>query len=141
MGAPQFDANGWDRQTYAPFHLGDARGRPFHLDGTPPFHLMFYDWHWLFATYAADLKDGSIDGYYMNGPNVEGLVRAVRFASGRYPDESGLFFNSEGDACMVQLPTLDEATHVAELAAGMIKDRQKLLDAIKTARNQGFEDG
>ena len=55
-------------------------------------------------------------------------------------DESGLFFNSEGDTCIVQFGELDEAVHVAELAADMIKDRQKLLAAITIARDQGFED-
>jgi len=140
MTGPTFDAEGWDHTTYAPFHLGDGRGRPFHNDGTPPFLLMFYDWNWLFTTYAADLSGEAINGYYMNGPGVEGLVRAVRFAIGRYPDVSGIFPNSEGDTCLVQLETLDEAVHVAELAADMIKDRSKLLAAIKIARDQGFED-
>ena len=32
--------------------------------------------------------------------------------------------NSEGDTCIVQFSTLDEAVHVAKLAADMIKDRQ-----------------
>ena len=140
MPGPHFDAEGWDEKTYAPFCVGDMRGRP-HDDETPPFHLMFHDWDWLFAAYAAHLDaEGYIDGYYMNGPNVEGLVRAVRFASGRYPDKSGLFFNSEGDTCIVQFGELEEAVHVAELAADMIKDRQKLLAAITIARDQGFED-
>jgi hypothetical protein len=101
---------------------------------------MFYDWNWLFATYAADLNEEAIDGYYMNGPGVEGLVRAVRFASGRYPDESGTFSNSEGDTCIIQFATLDEAAHVAELASDMIKDLPKLRAAIKVARDEGFED-
>jgi hypothetical protein len=48
MTSPQFDAHGFDRKTYAPFHLADAPGRPFHLEGTPPFHLSFNDWRWLF---------------------------------------------------------------------------------------------
>jgi hypothetical protein len=140
MPGPHFDADGWDKKTYAPFCLGDMRGRP-RDDETPPFHLMFYDWKWLFATYDADLDaEGFIDGCYMNGPNVEGLVRAVRFASGRYPDESGMITNSEGDTCIVQFGELDEAVHVAELAAEMIKDRQKLLAAIAIARDRGFED-
>ena len=140
MTSPQFDAHGFDRKTYAPFHLADARGRPFHLEGTPPFHLSFNDWGWLFSTYAAYLSDEAMDGYYLNGPGVEGLVLAVRLASGRYPDDSGIFSNSEGDTCIVQFSTLDEAVHVAELAADMIKDRQKLLATIKVARDQGYED-
>ena len=57
MTSPQFDAHGFDRKTYAPFHLADARGRPFHLEGPPPFHLSFNDWGWLFSTYAAYLSD------------------------------------------------------------------------------------
>ena len=65
-----------------------------------------------------------MDGYYLNGPGVEGLVLTVRLASGRYPDNSGIFCNSEGDTCIVQFSTLDEAVHVAKLAADMIKDRQ-----------------
>jgi hypothetical protein len=38
------------------------------------------------------------------------------------------------------ISTLDEAVHVAERAADMIKDRQKLLATIKVARDQGYED-
>ena len=54
------------------------------LSGPPMQFLSGVDRDWLFATYAAHLDaEGYIDGYYMNGPNVEGLVRAVRFASGR----------------------------------------------------------
>jgi hypothetical protein len=64
---------------------------------------------------------------------VEGLVLVVRFASGRYPDDFGIFSNSEGDTCIVQFSTLDEAVHVAELAA-------ELLATIKVARDQGYED-
>lgn len=141
MAAPQFDSDGWDRGTYAPFQLADARGRPSHIPGTPDFHLMFHDWEWLFANYAADLRDGAIAGYYMNGPGVEGLVKAVIFMDGRDPNHPGIFYNSEGDTCLVQFVALDEAAHVANLAAGMIEDRDRLLGAIAVARDQGFEDG
>ena len=71
---------------------------------------------------------------------MEGLVLTVRLASGRYPDDFGILDNSEGDTCIVQFSTLDEAVHVAKLAADMIKDRQKLLATIKVARDQGYED-
>ena len=112
-------------------------------DGYAPFtinaigdtvRLSFFDWEWL------EKKHGSIeiDGYYMNGPGVEGLVRAVMFANDIPTDE--IEGDSEGDACLLYFTQADLATRVAHLAAAVIKDRAQLAKTIEIARDQGFED-
>jgi hypothetical protein len=134
MATPQFGSDGRDQTTYAPFEL-------FKNQGKPEYFLQFYKWDWLFTTYAGDVVDEAINGYYLNGPGIEGLVRAALFANGMDPDGSEMFYNSEGDCCRIEFGShLDAAVRTADLAAEMIKDRQKLLNAIAVARTQGFED-
>jgi len=96
--------------------------------------LSFFDWSWL------EKQHGSIeiDGYYMNGPGVEGLVQAVMFENKIESDD--VEGDSEGDACLLYFTTVELATRVAELAAAMIKDRTQLAKTITIARAQGFED-
>ena len=134
MATPQFGSDGRDQTTYAPFEL-------FKNQGTPDYFLQFYDWGWLFTTYVGDVVKEAINGYYLNGPGIEGLVRAALFANGMDPDGAEMFYNSEGDCCRIEFGShLDVAVRTAALAAEMIKDRQKLLNAIAVARTQGFED-
>lgn len=134
MAKPQFDADGRDIKTYAPFEVLNAQG------ALSDFIVQFHDWDWLFSTYNADVDDGSIDGYYMNGPGVEGLVKATMMTAGINADKSGISYNSEGDTCFIQFKNLDEAVRIAEIAANMIKDRKSLLAMIRAARSLGFED-
>jgi hypothetical protein len=134
MATPQFGSDGRDRTSYAPFELGK-------IGGGPEYFLQFHDWDWLFTNYTADVVDGSINGYYLNGPGVEGLVRAALLEDGMDPDSLGMFCNSEGDCCLIEFGSqLDLAFRTAQLAADMIRDRQKLLNAIAVARAQGYED-
>jgi len=90
--------------------------------------LSFFDWSWL------EKQHGSIeiDGYYMNGPGVEGLVQAVMFANKIERDD--IEGDSEGDACLLYFPNLALATRVGELAAAMMKDRAQLAKTIVIAR-------
>jgi hypothetical protein len=99
---------------------------------------------WVAAIEARETEDssceaeeqGSCEG--INGPGVEGLVRAVMFANKiASHDVEG---DSEGDACLLYFTNVKTATHVAQLAAAMIKDRTQLAKAIQIAREQGFED-
>lgn len=129
---PQFDADGRDIKTYAPFVLTER--------GEQDFIVQFYDWDWIFSTYSADVVDGSIDGYYMNGPGIEGLVRAAILRSGLDEDALNIFYNSEGNTCFIEFKSLDEAARVAEISAAMINDRTSLLAMIRVARSHGFED-
>jgi hypothetical protein len=134
MTTPQFGSDGRDRTTYTPFEL-------LRTQGAPDYVLQFLDWNWLFTTYHADVVDGAINGYYLNGPGIEGLVKAALFENGMNPDTFEIFYNSEGDCCSIQFGSrLDTAIQTAEVAADMIKDRPKLLAAIAAARNQGFDD-
>ena len=133
MANVQFDAEGRDSKTYAPFKISKG--------ASDDYIVQFHDWEWLFATYESDVVDASIDGYYMNGPNVEGLVKAAILSAGQDPENPGIFYNSEGDACYIQFRDLDEAVRVAGLAANMIKDRGTLLAMIRVSQDQGFDDG
>lgn len=110
---------------YAPFTIDDMGDTV---------RLSFFDWEWL------EKQHGSIeiDGYYMNGPGVEGLVQAAMFANKIASDE--VEGDSEGDACLLYFTNIKLATRVAQLAAAMIKDRTQLGKAIQVAREQGFED-
>jgi hypothetical protein len=110
----------------APFTIDDIAGRGVRLS--------FFDWSWL------EKQHGSIevDGYYMNGPGVEGLVQAVMFANKIESDD--IEGDSEGDACLLYFPNVALATRVGELAAAMIKDRAQLAKTITIAREEGFED-
>ena len=110
----------------APFKIDDIAGRGVRLS--------FFDWSWL------EKQHGSIeiDGYYMNGPGVEGLVQAVMFANKIESDD--VEGDSEGDACLLYFPNVALATRVGELAAAMIKDRAQLAKSITLAREEGFED-
>jgi hypothetical protein len=111
--------------SYAPFTIADMGDTV---------RLSFFDWEWL------EKQHGSIeiDGYYMNGPGVEGLVQAVMFANKIANDD--VESDSEGDACLLYFTNVNLATRVAELAAAMIKDRTQLAKTIEIAREQGFED-
>ena len=110
----------------APFKIDDIADRGVRLS--------FFDWSWL------EKQHGSIeiDGYYMNGPGVEGLVQAVMFANKIESDD--IEGDSEGDACLLYFPNVALATRVGELAAAMIKDRAQLAKTITIAREEGFED-
>jgi hypothetical protein len=110
----------------APFTIDDIADRGVRLS--------FFDWGWL------EKQHGSIeiDGYYMNGPGVEGLVQAVMFANKIESDD--IEGDSEGDACLLYFPNVALATRVGQLAAAMIKDRAQLAKTIEIARAEGFED-
>ena len=135
MTTSQFDADGCDRTTYAPFELSKSRRAQ-----SPDFIVQFEAWEWLHTAFAADLIDGEIDGYYMNGHSVEGLVKAAMFANGVNLESPGISYSSEGDTCCILVRNLDEAVRVAELAADLFKDRQRLRAMIAVARDQGFEE-
>ena len=123
---PKQTASAKPSGSVAPFTIDDIAGRGVRLS--------FFDWDWL------EKQHGSIeiDGYYMNGPGVEGLVQAVMFANKIETDD--VEGDSEGDACLLYFPNVALATRVGELAAAMIKDRAQLAKSITLAREEGFED-
>jgi hypothetical protein len=131
MKRPEFDEKGQDSKTYSPFRLYNCLDTQYR-----DVRLAFYDWGWLHDRYGAD----TIDGYYMNGYGVEGLVKAALFAAGIDPDSEGVHCNSEGDTCNIHFKDLNMAVRTAELASAMIADREKLGETIRIAREQGFED-
>jgi hypothetical protein len=129
--APQFDESGYDAKTYAPFKLQNALDTKW-----KDIRLSFDDWGWIQSTYGTDM----IDGYYMNGYGIEGLVKAALFANGLNPDDEETQYDSEGDTCYIHFKDLEQAARAAELAAAMLGDSHTLAELIKIAREQGFED-
>jgi len=131
MSTPSFDSDGTDKKTFSPFVLTDTRDSKW-----KDLRLSFHDWSWLRTIYGAD----AINGYYLNGYGVEGLVKAARLAAGLEPEPKGIAYNSEGDACFVHFSDLEEAVKTAEISAEMIKDRGKLVRMIQIAKENGFDD-
>ena len=88
------------------FKLLDARNSKW-----KDIRLSFSDWDWLKATYGSD----GIEGYYFNGPGVEGLVKAARMDAGLDPEAEGIDYNSEGGTCYIHFsaPCIDEIIFVA----------------------------
>lgn len=137
METPQFNENGRDDHTFAPFVLENALDTEW-----KDVRLEFSNWDWFVSTYGADVKDGYyLDDYYLNGPGVEGLVKATLFSDGLDPEMDGIDYNSEADTCYIHFENLDTAVQAAQLCAQMIADPQKLQEAIQVAREQGFDDG
>ena len=123
--------DGRDKTTFAPFELIDCRDTEW-----ADVRLSFDDWSWLSETYSTD----SIEGYYLNGYGIQGLVLASRIAAGLdlYPD--GLDPNSEGDTMFFHFSDLDMALETAKLAQEMILDREKIVAMIGVARENDLED-
>src|SRR4051812_14011954 len=129
MLQPTFDAEGYDRTTFSPFVLHDCRTTKWN-----DVRLAFDDWD-----LAAKLAGGdSLDGYYLNGYGMEGLVKAAMFSAGIDLENEAIDCNSEGDTCNVHFKTLATALKAAEAAAKMLASRDTLLAAVAVAREQGF---
>ena len=121
-----------DPSRYAPFKIEDARDTKWN-----DIRVSFSEWDWLREQYGSH----EIDGYYLNGYGVEGLVKALLLRQGMNPSDPDIHWNSEGGTCYIQFKSLDRAVRVAELAAQMIRNRQQLEAMIAVAREHGFEDG
>ena len=128
---PQFNSEGSDSTTYAPFVLQDCRNTEW-----KDIRLLFSDLDWLHTFLGGD----SIGDYYLNGPGVEGLVMATRLMNGLEPDPDTMDPDSEGDACYIHFSDLEEAVQTATLCAVMIKDINLLRQAAAIAEENGFGD-
>jgi hypothetical protein len=126
-----FDANGCDRTTFKPFVLEDCRGTEW-----KDVRLRFDDWAALHALAGGD----SLDGYYLNGYGVEGLVKAAMVGAGMDPDDDGIDCDSEGDTCYLHFADLATATTAATAAVEIFANRKTLESAVAVAREHGFED-
>lgn len=133
MKSPTFDEDGFDRKTFAPFELHDCRGTEW-----KDVRLSFHDWGWLHGRFGTD----TVDGYYLNGYGVEGLVKAALADAGVEVEEGDeeIAFDSEGDTCHIHFRTVEAASRAAELAAAMFADEKTLARVIAVARERGFED-
>ena len=133
MARVHFGKDGIDRDTFAPVQLIDQRRSRW-----ADVRLSFDDWDWLQRVVGE--ADGSLNGYYLNGHGVQGLVMACRVHAGLEAEPAGVTYNSEADTCYIHFSKLDEAVRTAELASDMLRDRRKLAAMIELAREHGFED-
>ena len=120
-----------DKTTFAPFELIDARETEW-----SDVRLSFNDWSWFQEKYETD----TIDGYYMNGYGIMGLVLASRVAAGLEAFPDGLEPNPEGDTCYIHFSTYEMAVETARLAQSVIQDRDKIVEMIAVAREHDLED-
>lgn len=131
MSPVNFDDQGVDRNSFAPFILINQ------LDSEwKDVRLSFSDWDWIAKLDA----NHTINGYYLNGYGVQGLVMACRLNAGLDIEADGIDYNSEGDTCFIHFTSLDQAVRTARLAADMFKDRCKLEALIKIAQEKELDD-
>lgn len=126
-----FDEKGYDRTTYAPFVLRDCRTTKW-----KDVRLMFDRWDHLQALAGGE----SLDGFYLNGYGVEGLVKAAMVDADIDVDDDGIHCNSEADTCNVHFKDFAVAVRAARAAAALFKTKATLVKAVACAREHGFED-
>lgn len=92
--------------------------------------VSFDNWEWLKETHGDD-----IDGYYLNGYGVQGLVLAARLLKGLPAYTPTMELNSEGDTCYLIFQSYDEAIETIQIASEMINNKSFLLQSIKVAKH------
>ena len=121
MRTPQFDADGTDETTFAPFAIEDRR------DGeSPDVRLAFYDFETLEEAAGIPSEEYSIDGNLM-GEILMYIIDdngLIQHPEGTY--EGGYFDNCEGSACYFHFNQLDDAVRVAEFCINLFKDKPRL---------------
>ena len=134
MLEPRFGSDGIDRVTFAPVELIDQRHSEW-----KDVRLCFDAWAYLRAVCGSDSEGHTyLNGFYLNGYGVEGLIKACRFRAGLDPDAEGIHYNSEGDTCFIHFSKLEDAVRTAQLASRMLRDRRKIAAMIEVARAHGF---
>jgi hypothetical protein len=136
MTKPRFGSDGIDRETFAPVELIDQRHSEW-----KDVRLSFDDWERLREICGEGAGGSSyLNGYYLNGYGVQGLVRACRLHAGLDPDAKGIVYNSEANTCFIHFAKLEDAVRTARLVSDMLRDRSKIAAMIEVAREHGFED-
>ena len=130
MTEPNFDHKNFDRTTFAPFCLENCLNTKWN-----DVRLFFDDWNWLERQYGAE----SIDGYYLNGYGIQGLVEATLIAEGITMSDGRIHFNSEADGCNVHFKDLGLALQAAGAASAMIRDVNQFRKMIAIARERGLD--
>jgi hypothetical protein len=98
--------------------------------------LVFADWEWLESRIPGNL----VDGYYLNGSSLEGLIKAVRWEAGLEPESDFIEYNSEGDVCLVEFEDASEAKITASLTWEMLHDVERVRHAVRVAREHDWDD-
>jgi hypothetical protein len=130
MKTPQF-VDGTDATTFQPFLLEDLS-----TEDESDFRLIFGDWEWLHGRLGTD----TIDGYYLNGSGLEGLIKAGRLERGLDIAEDRIEYNSEGDTCYLEFHDLEDAATTAEIAQELVSEPALLRAAIARARAEDLEE-
>src|SRR5687768_13749174 len=99
MTDPHFENDGIDRITFAPVELIDQRHSEW-----KDVRLSFDAWEQIQEVCGGD----SVEGYYLNGHGVQGLIRACRLHAGLDPDAEGIDYNSEADTCFIHFSKLED---------------------------------
>jgi len=127
----KFDPDGFDRESFFPFELDDQRDSEW-----KDVRLSFHDWDWLHQLCGGE----DVDGYYLNGYGMQGLVQACCVHAGLSAEMQGVHYNSEGDTCYLHFSSLDDAVQVATLAFAMIHDVAQIKAMVAVARANHLED-
>ena len=130
MKQPKFEDDK-DATTFARFELIDGRSQPWN-----DVRLSFNDWDWVREKHGTD----SIEGYYLNGYGLQGLVLAARIHAGLDAYPEGMEPNSEGDTCYIHFPNIDLAVETASLSQAVITDTEKLKMMVAVARENDLEE-
>jgi len=113
-----------DRSDFQPFKLIDNRKSKW-----ADVRVSFDSWGWLKKTHG-----DNVDGYYLNGYGVQGLVLAARVLKRLPAYTSTMDLNSEGDTCYMIFQNYDEAIETIQIASEMINDKSLLVESIKIAK-------
>jgi hypothetical protein len=119
-----------EKPKFHPFELIDNRESEW-----SDVRISFDNWDWLKETHGDE-----INGYYLNGYGVQGLVLAARVLKGLPIYTDTMDPNSEGDTCYIIFEDYDEAIETIQIAAEMINDKSIILKSIDTARENGFDE-
>lgn len=141
MLTPKFNRDGIDKKTFAPFELEQVYIRD---EGERywDYHLVFWDWEWLWTTYKDHYDGEHFEGYYLNGYGMDGVVKACRLQAGLEPEPKRdsektpsyfVDYNSEACTCFIHFASLEDAIQTATLACEAINDVTKLIAMTKLA--------
>jgi len=119
-----------EESKFHPFELIDNRESQW-----SDVRVSFNNWDWLKETHGDE-----INGYYLNGYGVQSLVLAARLLKGLPAYSDTMEPNSEGDTCYLIFGSYDEAVETIQIASEMINDKNLILKAIDSARENELEE-
>ncbi len=119
-----------EQSKFYPFELIDNRESEW-----SDVRISFSNWDWLKEKYGNE-----IEGYYLNGYGIQGLVLAARILKGLPAYSATMEPMSEGDTCFILFGDYSEAIETVTIASEMINDKSLIMQSITVARDNGFEE-